>query len=177
MSNGRTRVAVNGYGVIGKRVAEAVVLQDDMELAGVADVTSDWRMQVADRKGMRIHAAVPKASAAMTANGIEVAGNLDELLAAADVVVDCTPKKVAAANVETYRRMGKKFILQGGEKHDVTGHSFVAECSYGSALGREATRVVSCNTSTTSRSTASFPRKRMPNCILLSSRCSRVSMR
>jgi glyceraldehyde-3-phosphate dehydrogenase (NAD(P)) len=32
-------VAVNGYGVIGKRVADAVVLQDDMQLAGVADVT------------------------------------------------------------------------------------------------------------------------------------------
>ncbi len=158
MSNGRTRVAVNGYGVIGKRVAEAVVLQDDMELAGVADVTSDWRMQVADRKGMRIHAAVPKASAAMTANGIDVAGNLDELLAAADVVVDCTPKKVAAANVETYRRMGKKFILQGGEKHDVTGHSFVAECSYGSALGREATRVVSCNTTSIVRTLSALKR-------------------
>jgi glyceraldehyde-3-phosphate dehydrogenase (NAD(P)) len=31
-----TRVAVNGYGVIGKRVADAVAQQDDMELAGVA---------------------------------------------------------------------------------------------------------------------------------------------
>ena len=31
------RVAVNGYGVIGKRVADAASLQDDMTLAGVAD--------------------------------------------------------------------------------------------------------------------------------------------
>jgi glyceraldehyde-3-phosphate dehydrogenase (NAD(P)) len=158
MTVGKTRVAVNGYGVIGKRVAEAVILQDDMELTGVADVTSDWRMQVAGRKGMRIHAALPEASAAMTANGIEVAGNLDELLATADVVVDCTPKKVAAANVETYRTMGKKFILQGGEKHDVTGHSFVAECSYGSALGRDATRVVSCNTTSIVRTLSALKR-------------------
>ncbi|MEO7989303.1 MAG: hypothetical protein ABI663_07165 [Chryseolinea sp.] len=28
----KIRVAVNGYGVIGKRVADAVTLQDDMEL-------------------------------------------------------------------------------------------------------------------------------------------------
>jgi len=28
-------VAVNGYGVIGKRVADAVALQDDMELIGI----------------------------------------------------------------------------------------------------------------------------------------------
>jgi glyceraldehyde-3-phosphate dehydrogenase/erythrose-4-phosphate dehydrogenase len=32
-----TRVAVNGYGVIGKRIADAVTLQDDMTLIGVAD--------------------------------------------------------------------------------------------------------------------------------------------
>ena len=30
----RIRVAVNGYGVIGKRVAEAVAQQDDMALTG-----------------------------------------------------------------------------------------------------------------------------------------------
>lgn len=32
---------MNGYGVTGKRVAEAVGLQDDMELVGIADVLSD----------------------------------------------------------------------------------------------------------------------------------------
>jgi hypothetical protein len=30
--------ALNGYGVIGKRIADAVNLQDDMELIGVNDV-------------------------------------------------------------------------------------------------------------------------------------------
>jgi glyceraldehyde-3-phosphate dehydrogenase (NAD(P)) len=39
----KTRVAVNGYGVIGKRVAAAVVRQADMQLAGVSDVVTDWR--------------------------------------------------------------------------------------------------------------------------------------
>ncbi len=34
-------VAINGYGVIGKRVADAVSLQDYMTLAGVADVVTD----------------------------------------------------------------------------------------------------------------------------------------
>ncbi|MCO5081348.1 MAG: type II glyceraldehyde-3-phosphate dehydrogenase [Rhizobiaceae bacterium] len=158
MTSRKTRVAVNGYGVIGKRVAEAIVLQDDMELAGVADVAADWRMQVASGKGFRIYAARPEASAEMSASGIEVAGNLEEFLADADVVVDCTPKKVAAANIETYRGMSKKFILQGGEKHDATGHSFVAECSYQSALGRDATRVVSCNTTSIVRTLSALKR-------------------
>ena len=35
------RIAVNGYGVIGKRVADAVAAQDDMTLAGVADVATE----------------------------------------------------------------------------------------------------------------------------------------
>ena len=46
MSN-KVRVVVNGYGVIGKRIADAVVVQDDMKLVGVADVVSDWHIKIA----------------------------------------------------------------------------------------------------------------------------------
>lgn len=53
----KTRVAVNGYGVIGKRVADAIALQDDMELAGIADVATDWRIRVAAGKGYATFAA------------------------------------------------------------------------------------------------------------------------
>jgi hypothetical protein len=42
------RVVVNGYAVIGKRVADAITLQGDKELVGVADVTSDHRTGTAD---------------------------------------------------------------------------------------------------------------------------------
>ena len=43
----KVHVAINGYGVIGKRVADAVALQDDMELVGVSDVVHDYRIRVA----------------------------------------------------------------------------------------------------------------------------------
>ena len=43
----KIKVAVNGYGVIGKRVADAVQMQEDMELSGVCDVVTDWRIQMA----------------------------------------------------------------------------------------------------------------------------------
>ena len=33
----KVKVGVNGYGVIGKRVADAVSIQDDMELVGICD--------------------------------------------------------------------------------------------------------------------------------------------
>jgi len=71
---------------------------------------------------------------------------LNQLLEIADIVVDCTPKKIAAQNIAQYRKRNKKFIVQGGEKHETTGHSFSAENNYETALGLNCTRVVSCNT-------------------------------
>jgi glyceraldehyde-3-phosphate dehydrogenase (NAD(P)) len=146
MKTSKMRVAVNGYGVIGKRVADAVKLQPDMELIGVADVVSDYRMKVAAVLGLPIYASLPEKVGEMKTADIPVIGNLDDLLAQADVVVDCTPKGVAAKNLERYRELGIKSIFQGGEKHSLTNHSFVAQANYATALGRETTRVVSCNT-------------------------------
>jgi glyceraldehyde-3-phosphate dehydrogenase (NAD(P)) len=140
------RIAVNGYGVIGKRVADAVAAQDDMILAGVSDIETDWRPRMATRKGYKLFGATAEHAGAMQKAGAQVAGALDDLLDASDLVVDCTPKRVAAKNVEVYRARGIKFILQGGEKHAAIGHSFVADANYASAVGRDATRVVSCNT-------------------------------
>ena len=141
-----TRVAVNGYGVIGKRVADAVRAMPDMELVGVADVASDWRIRTATGHNMAVYAATEQADGAMRAAGVAVAGDLQDLLGQVDAVVDTTPKTVAATNIERYRGAGVKAVFQGGEAHATIGHSFVAQANYATALGREATRVVSCNT-------------------------------
>ena len=148
---GKIRVAVNGYGVIGKRVAEAVERQEDMSLAGVSDVVTDWRAHMVVRNGFVLFGATGEHASGMRAAGLEVAGTLEDLLRQIDVVVDCTPKRVAAKNIEIYRSRGIKFIVQGGEKHEATEHSFVAESNYESALDRDATRVVSCNTTSVVR--------------------------
>ncbi|MEJ7930204.1 type II glyceraldehyde-3-phosphate dehydrogenase [Ramlibacter sp. AN1015] len=152
------RVAVNGYGVIGKRVADAVAQQIDMHVVGVADVVADWRPRVALERGFSLFAATPEADQTMRSAGLQVTGTLEQLLTRADVVVDCTPKRIAAKNVDIYRQLGLKFIVQGGEKHAVTGHSFVAEANYASALGRDATRVVSCNTTSVVRTLGALKR-------------------
>lgn len=142
----KIRVAVNGYGVIGKRVADAVALQTDMELAGVCDISHDWRIKMAQEKNYKVFSADTNAATLMRENGIEVIGLLEDLLAGCDVVVDCTPGKFGTANVAKYKTAGVKYILEGGEKHSATQHSFVAEANYASALNLECTRVVSCNT-------------------------------
>ncbi|WP_410005573.1 type II glyceraldehyde-3-phosphate dehydrogenase [Aequorivita nionensis] len=151
-------IAVIGYGVIGKRVADAVNLQDDMKLSGVCDIISDWRIQNAVRKEYDIYAATQEAAVTMANAGIDVKGNMQDLLKEVDLVVDCTPKKIAAQNVKVYKEIGIKFILQGGEKHETTGHSFSAENNYKSALNLNATRVVSCNTTSILRTLTALKR-------------------
>lgn len=144
--NKKVKVAVNGYGVIGRRVADAVLLQKDMELIGVADVSFDARVQKALRGKVDLYASSKEASALARKVGTSLKGEMPDLLQAVDIVVDCTPKLIGAQNVASYREGNVKFILQGGEKHAVTGHSFVAESNYKETIGRQSTRVVSCNT-------------------------------
>ena len=158
MASARTKVALVGYGVIGRRVADAIAAQPDMALAGVADVAADWRIRQAAAKGFPLFAAAPDAEGPMMHAGLELAGGLEDLVEAADIAVDCTPKGFGAKNAETYRRIGKPFIVQGGEKHEVAGHSFVAEANFDSARGKAATRVVSCNTTSIVRTLGSLKR-------------------
>ena len=140
------KVAVNGYGVIGKRVADAVRAMPDMDLVGVADIATDWHVRTAAGLGIDVFAATHDARTAMQSAGVPLAGALPDLLDQVDVVVDTTPKKVAATNLQAYRAAQVKAVFQGGESHATTGHSFVAQANYATALGRDSTRVVSCNT-------------------------------
>lgn len=142
----KVRVGVNGYGVVGKRVAAAVQKQQGMILVGVADVSSDYRTKTANVLGIAVYAANSESHAIMSEAGIVVEGTIDSLLGQIDVMIDCTPKHVAALNKAMYESANVKCIFQGGESHALTGHSFVAQANYASALDRDCTRVVSCNT-------------------------------
>ncbi|KPQ41881.1 MAG: glyceraldehyde-3-phosphate dehydrogenase [Candidatus Methanoperedens nitroreducens] len=51
----KAKVAVNGYGTVGKRVADAVSLQDDMELIGIGKTRLDFQAQIASNKGYKIY--------------------------------------------------------------------------------------------------------------------------
>ena len=145
-NNRKIGVGVVGYGVIGRRVASAVEQQADMSLTGVADIAADWRIARLAQQDVDLYSASPTATSNYGDAGVKVVGTLENLAEESDVIVDCTPKGIGAENAELYRRVGCPFIIQGGERHEVAGHSFVAETSYEGAVVREATRVVSCNT-------------------------------
>ncbi|HEX4920170.1 MAG TPA: glyceraldehyde-3-phosphate dehydrogenase, partial [Candidatus Bathyarchaeia archaeon] len=130
MPKSAARVGVNGFGVIGKRVAEAVAKQNDMKLIGVSDVVGDYRVKLGQNKGFAIYASMPEKLPDMKKNGIEVAGTLEELSKKVDVMIDCTPAGLGAKNKVLYDKAGVKSIFQGGEKHDLTDASFNSSCNY-----------------------------------------------
>ncbi len=69
MANDEIRVAVNGYGIISKRVADAIRLQPDMRLIGVGDVISDYRVKAAAVLGLPVFASLPEKADEMQAAG------------------------------------------------------------------------------------------------------------
>ncbi len=148
LAKATVNVIVNGYGVIGKRVADAVAKQPDMRLIGISDIVGDYRVKMAAAKGYDVYASLPEKAEDMRRSGLEVAGTLPDLLArgAVDVVVDATPDKVGAENKKVYEKYGVRAIFQGGEKPEVAEVSFVAQRNYSEALGKRYVRVVSCNT-------------------------------
>lgn len=146
MGKAAARVAVNGFGVIGKRVAEAVSKQKDMKLVGVSDVTADYRVKLGEVKGFPVYCSIPERLPDMKKAGVEVQGTLEDLLKKVDVVVDCTPAGLGVKNKVMYDKAGVKSVFQGGEKHELTGRSFVAQCNFDESLNQGSTRVVSCNT-------------------------------
>ncbi len=144
----KIKVALNGYGTIGKRVADAVTRQDDMTVIGIAKTKPDYEAYVANKKGYPIYAVDPaKAGAKFKAVGIPLAGSNLEMIKQADIVVDCAPEGMVEENKKNiYDKMGKPAIFQGGEEHEVAGTSFNAAANYGEAIGKKYVRVVSCNT-------------------------------
>ncbi|MEM1578163.1 MAG: type II glyceraldehyde-3-phosphate dehydrogenase [Archaeoglobaceae archaeon] len=139
------RVAINGYGTIGKRVADAIAAQDDMKVVGVTKTKPDFEARLAKKK-FDLYLAKPENAELFNKSGIEVNGTVEDLLKKADIVIDCSPDKVGAENKRIYERFGIKAIFQGGEKKDVAEVSFNALANYNEAKGRKFVRVVSCNT-------------------------------
>ena len=113
IKNKKIKVGVNGYGVIGKQVADAIVLQDDMELVGVADISSNWRIKVATARSYVVYASTKEAVSKTHDAGADSNGTLENLLRKVDVIVDATPKDIGAKNKPFYDQAKVKSIFQG----------------------------------------------------------------
>ena len=144
---------INGYGTIGKRVADAIDAQDDMEIVGVTKTGPSFGCEMAAKKGFDLYCTSDdKDMISNFENSHFVCkGGLTDLLSKSDVVIDCSPGKMGAANLKKYQEAGVKSIFQGGEKHSLTGLSYTSCANHMENFGAETTRVVSCNTTGLSR--------------------------
>jgi len=140
------KVAINGYGTIGKRVADAVAAQPDMEVVGVSKTKPSAEAYVARQRGYPLYIAEINKRQLFEDAGLEVAGDVTDMIKHADVVVDATPGGIGEKNKKLYELYGVKAIWQGGEDHEVAGFSFCSSCNYNEAKNRQFVRVVSCNT-------------------------------
>ena len=146
MSMVKTKVGINGYGTIGKRVADAIVLQNDMELVGVTKTNPDYESRLAIKKNFDIYAGEEEFAKNFDLADIPIKGTINDLLEKVDIMVECTPAGVGARSMLKYREKGTKAILQGGEKHETAGFSFNSFVNFEEAKSKDYARVVSCNT-------------------------------
>jgi glyceraldehyde-3-phosphate dehydrogenase (NAD(P)) len=154
------RVAVNGYGTVGRRVADAVALQKDMKIVGVVKTRPSFEALTAIKNGFPLYVNTKENKKAFDEAGMKVAGTVEDLLEKADVVVDATPDGVGMENRKNlYEPRKIKAIFQGGEEADVAQVSFNATSNYANALGKDFVRVVSCNTTGLCRTIGAIDRK------------------
>jgi len=141
-----TKIGVNGFGTIGRRVADAASLQPDMKLVGVAKTKPDYKAKLAVKKGYGVYAATEEGVKAFKEAGIEVLGTVNDLIENVDIIVDATPGGMGEQNKDTYIKNNVKTIFEGGEKARTADISFVAQCNFDEAVGKNFIRCVSCNT-------------------------------
>ncbi|AFZ70483.1 glyceraldehyde-3-phosphate dehydrogenase, type II [Caldisphaera lagunensis DSM 15908] len=142
----KVKVAINGFGTIGKRVAIAINKQDDMVVSGIVKIKPDYNALFAKRMGMNIYTIDKEDANEFKKKGIEVYGTIEDLIKESDIIVDATPDGVGENYKKLYNKYGINSIFQGGEEANIADISFNALCNYDEAYGKKSIRVVSCNT-------------------------------
>jgi len=142
------KVGIAGYGVIGQRLADGVMLQEDMELVGVADLSPTLSVQALYERGMPydLYLVDGADQAKFDERGIPISGTFEDLLGKVDVMLDAAPGGVGIKNKALYEKAGVKAVFQGGEKNDIADVFFHGYANYEDGLGADYLKLTSCNT-------------------------------
>lgn len=147
-------IGVNGYGTIGKRVADAVAAQPDMRVSGVAKTRPNHEAVNADDRGFALYTTDDDRVARFEEAGLPAAGLVEDLVENSDIIVDATPGGVGETYLPLYREHDTPAIFQGKEADDLVDASFNARSNFVDAIDANYVRVVSCNTTGLSRAIA-----------------------
>ncbi|MEM4717535.1 MAG: type II glyceraldehyde-3-phosphate dehydrogenase [Desulfurococcaceae archaeon] len=139
------KIAINGYGTIGKRIAEAFLKNSDFDLIGIGKYSFDYSVYIAEKLGIRVFTPRDKTEE-FRKHGVEVEGDVEYLISESELIYDASPAKQGPRNKELYLKYNKPAVFQGGEQASIAEVSYSTLCNYESAIGRRYVRVVSCNT-------------------------------
>jgi len=144
----KIKVGVAGYGVIGQRLADGVVLQGDMELVGIADIAPTLSIRALKEKGMPydLYLVDGADKSRFDELGIPVSGTFEDLVKKVDIMLDSSPAGVGEKNKEIYIKHGVKAVFQGGEKNSVADVFFHGYANYEKGVGADYLKLTSCNT-------------------------------
>ena len=139
-------VCVNGYGTIGKRVAEAITKHPKLKLVGISKYTPDQDAKLANSNGFNVF-VLKDSIKNFESKGVDIAGSVDDMITGSEIVVDASADGKGMQNKQTvYQPENKNAIFQGGEEEDIADISFNARSNFEKATGKQFIRVVSCNT-------------------------------
>ena len=126
------KVFINGYGIIGSRLASAISKDNETKLVGIAKYSPDEKTLDAVNRGYRVF--VPnKLITLFKKNNFDIAGSIEEAVAQSDLVIDASSEGNGYKNkIKYYEPMKKKAIFQGGE--DRYGKKSVAEMIHNSRI-------------------------------------------
>lgn len=148
----KVHVGVLGYGVIGRRVADAVRAQRDMAVVGVAGRPVSINLRDAELHGFDVYVTATPRPHDTASQWCRIRGSLADLCERCDVILDCTPSGVPAEYCKLYESYSDLVVIvQGGEVHGFGGVSFNAFANYGGAFGKKRIRVISCSSTGTTR--------------------------
>src|ERR671911_504567 len=146
-----TKVFINGYGNIGRRLASAISGDKEIQLIGIAKYSADEKTQEAVRNHFNIYVPEEKIKE-FTDKKYRVNGTVEEAVENCDIVLDAAKEGGGFLNkMKLYRPLNKPAVFQGGEdrhgKYSVADMIHNSRVNYDKALGRKYVIQGSCNVS------------------------------
>ena len=127
------RVFINGFGNIGRRIADALAHDKEFQFVGVAKYSPDERMKEALDQNFSIFVPENKVEAFKE---YKIAGTVKDAIQQSDIVIDAAKEGLGYENkANYYLPMSKPAIFQGGE--DRYGEKSVADMIHNSRVNYE----------------------------------------
>ena len=131
------QVFINGYGIIGSRLATALTKDKSINLLGIAKYSVDEKTQEAINKGYKVFVPRKLIKEFRTKN-YDISGSIEDAINQSDLVIDASTEGNGIKNKRKYYQpLKKKAIFQGGE--DRYGRNSVADIIHNSRVNYEKT--------------------------------------